>query len=235
MCHGANGRTNNIHIGERVFACGLAANFASVNVALVEIFRTFFASIRRFFSSTIQRLFIKSSSIKICLSRWGVSSPLKFSFLSVLHSGKSFHQSSFKNTFLIIMTFCLYVSLATGLPPYLSVCLSLCVPHGHLRRLDWLMAHIACLVCLGSTVSGHSKYAFGRGSPSSMHITKLVQSTFSIDIYSLPVCLSFPRLTAKWSRQSIRLSVSPACHSVNMSVSLTLCVCLFVLCLKIHW
>ncbi len=40
------------------------------------------------------------------------------------------------------------------------------------------MAHIACLVCLVSTVSGHFKKALGRGSVSSGHITKLEQSTF---------------------------------------------------------
>ncbi len=29
--------------------------------------------------------------------------------------------------------------------------------HRHLRKIDWLMARTACLVCLISTVSGHSK------------------------------------------------------------------------------
>jgi len=44
--------------------------------------------------------------------------------------------------------------------------------------MDWLMAHTACLVCLVSIVSGHSKNALGRGSSSNGHITKLEQSTF---------------------------------------------------------
>jgi hypothetical protein len=44
--------------------------------------------------------------------------------------------------------------------------------------MDWLMAHTACLVCLVSIVSGHSKNALGRGSSSNGHITKFDQSTF---------------------------------------------------------
>jgi len=45
------------------------------------------------------------------------------------------------------------------------------------------MAHTACLVCLVNTVSGCPKYALGRGSASSAHMTKLEKSRFSLDIY----------------------------------------------------
>ncbi len=47
------------------------------------------------------------------------------------------------------------------------------------------MAQTACLVCPVSTVCGHHKNAFGKGSNSSRHITKLEKSTFSLDIYGL--------------------------------------------------
>jgi hypothetical protein len=50
--------------------------------------------------------------------------------------------------------------------------------HRHLRNIDWLLTHTACLVCLVSTVSGHCKNALGRGIASSEHKTKLEQSTF---------------------------------------------------------
>ncbi len=40
------------------------------------------------------------------------------------------------------------------------------------------MAHIDCLVCLDSAVSGSYRNALGRGSASHRHITKLDQSTF---------------------------------------------------------
>ncbi len=40
------------------------------------------------------------------------------------------------------------------------------------------MAHTACLVSLVSSVSGRSKNALGRGSASSVDITKLEQSIF---------------------------------------------------------
>ncbi len=40
------------------------------------------------------------------------------------------------------------------------------------------MAHTACLVCLGSTVSGRCRNALGGGSAGSEHITKFEQSTF---------------------------------------------------------
>jgi hypothetical protein len=40
------------------------------------------------------------------------------------------------------------------------------------------MGHIACLVCLVSTVSSCHKNTLGRVSASSGHITKLEQSTF---------------------------------------------------------
>ncbi len=45
-------------------------------------------------------------------------------------------------------------------------------------KIDWLMAHTACLVCLVSTVSGRCKNALGKRSASSGHITKLEQSPF---------------------------------------------------------
>jgi hypothetical protein len=53
----------------------------------------------------------------------------------------------------------------------------------HLRKIDWLMALTACLVCIVSTVSGRYKNALGKGTASSGHITKLEQSTFLLVIY----------------------------------------------------
>jgi hypothetical protein len=50
------------------------------------------------------------------------------------------------------------------------------------------MAHTACPVCLVSIVSGCRKNALGRGSISSMHITKLEQSTFHRYLW---LCLYF--------------------------------------------
>ncbi len=44
-------------------------------------------------------------------------------------------------------------------------------------KIDWLMAHTACLACLVSTVSACCKNALGTPSASSKHITKLEQST----------------------------------------------------------
>jgi hypothetical protein len=51
-------------------------------------------------------------------------------------------------------------------------------PHIHLRKIERLMPHVDCLVCLVSTVSGHHKNALNKGSTSSGNITKLEQSTF---------------------------------------------------------
>jgi hypothetical protein len=48
------------------------------------------------------------------------------------------------------------------------------------------MARTACLVCIVSTVSCHSKKAkndLERGGPSSRHTTELEQYRFSLDIY----------------------------------------------------
>ncbi len=50
--------------------------------------------------------------------------------------------------------------------------------HRHLRKIDWLRAFTACLVCLVSTVSGCSKIALGKGSASSWHITNLSNLLF---------------------------------------------------------
>ncbi len=62
--------------------------------------------------------------------------------------------------------------------------------HRHLRKIYWLMAHTACLVCLVIAVSGRSKNALGRGSASSGHITNLEQSRFSFDIYvAISLCV----------------------------------------------
>ncbi len=53
--------------------------------------------------------------------------------------------------------------------------------HRHLRKIDWLMAYTACLVCFISTASGHSKKAknaLGKCGASFRDITKLEQSIF---------------------------------------------------------
>ncbi len=57
--------------------------------------------------------------------------------------------------------------------------------HRHLRKIDWLMACITCLVCLIHTVSGRSKKAqiALRCGTSNGYIAKLEQSRFSLDIY----------------------------------------------------
>ncbi len=52
------------------------------------------------------------------------------------------------------------------------------INHRHPEKIDWLMAHTACRVCLVSTVSGCHKNVLGKGSASSQHITKLKQPTF---------------------------------------------------------
>ncbi len=67
--------------------------------------------------------------------------------------------------------------------PHRSLCLhGRHFTHRHLRKIDWLMARTACLVCLISTVSGHSKKMkrkkAWRCGASSRHITKLKQSIF---------------------------------------------------------
>jgi hypothetical protein len=59
------------------------------------------------------------------------------------------------------------------------------------KKIDSLMAHTACLVCLVSTVSGLSKNALGRGNASNGHITKLEQSRYlwsmnTFGFHSLP-------------------------------------------------
>ncbi len=48
----------------------------------------------------------------------------------------------------------------------------------HIEKIDWIMAHTTCLVCLVSTVSDCHKNTLGRTSASNGHITKLEQSTF---------------------------------------------------------
>ncbi len=73
---------------------------------------------------------------------------------------------------------------------HLALCLwlilFLCMESQTSKKIDCLMARIACLVCLVSTVSGLHKNALGRGSTSSGHITKLEQSTFlQISMHSI--------------------------------------------------
>ena len=51
-----------------------------------------------------------------------------------------------------------------------------CLYHRHLRKIDWLMAHTAYIVCLVSTVSGSHKNALGKDIASSRHIPKLERS-----------------------------------------------------------
>ncbi len=48
--------------------------------------------------------------------------------------------------------------------------------HRHLRKIDWLLACTACLVCIISTVSGCRKKLKMPSEDSSGHITKLKQS-----------------------------------------------------------
>ncbi len=50
--------------------------------------------------------------------------------------------------------------------------------HRHLRKIDWLMAHTTCLICLINTVNGCSRKSLGRGGASSGHIKNLKQSIF---------------------------------------------------------
>jgi len=67
--------------------------------------------------------------------------------------------------------------------PYWMLCMSLA--HIHLRKIDWLMVHTACLVYLVSTVNGCCKKSLGIGGANSGHITNLKQSIFSFNIYGL--------------------------------------------------
>jgi hypothetical protein len=89
-------------------------------------------------------------------------------------------------------------------------CLGHLGEHDHriLRKIDGLMAHTTCLVCLVSTVSGCHKNALGRGSTSSRHITKLEQS---LDIYGhdkdriISICVTKP-----WQVRKVVL-----CHYID--------------------
>ncbi len=88
---------------------------------------------------------------------------------------------------------------------------SICSYHRHLRKIDLLMAHTARLVCLVSVVSGcikKAKNALGRCGSSSLHITKLEQSRFSLDVFGfyLPWIMSVPWLMLRylWDKVAFR-------------------------------
>ncbi len=90
-------------------------------------------------------------------------------------------------------------------------------------KVDWLVAHTACLVCLVCTVSGCRKNAPGRPCASSWHITKLEQSTLLRYLWSwqwnlccattysdIGICFNFWEL--KWSEKPRQLeTMRPAC------------------------
>jgi hypothetical protein len=84
--------------------------------------------------------------------------------------------------------------------------LSVSFKHRHIRIIDCLTAHTACLVCFISTVNGHNKKEEKKaimGCASSGHITKLKQSILPFNIYGFKLLLSyfkiqgFPTLNAE--------------------------------------
>ncbi len=91
----------------------------------------------------------------------------------------------------------------------------MCCAHRHLGNIDCLMVHTACLVCLISTVNGHSNKKRKKAKkcgPSSGHITNLKQSNFSLDIYGCAsegakvITLSMQKsLNAQWFYYKKRL------------------------------
>jgi len=91
----------------------------------------------------------------------------------------------------------------------------MCCSQRHIGKIDWLMAHTDCLVCLVRTVSGHPKNALVKGNASSWHITKLKQST-SLDICGCSTVI----LKVSGVKVYLRRSQNNRAHAVTVCIGL---------------